>query len=118
MRAETDNDLAEKSEIYNIEILPQKVRVRGAESVVKSLAYISTERIRLEGKSENFTAQQVPLNIITPNVTALDTAVNVVFKIGELRKERTFIVNPKPKMDEKSPCDSLRTVFDNGKYQT
>lgn len=95
VRAETDNDLAEKSEIYRSDILPQKVRVRGAESVVKSLAYISTERIRLEGKSEDFTAQQVPLNIITPNVTALDTAVNVVFKIGELRKERTFIVNSK-----------------------
>lgn len=95
VRAETDNDLAEKSEIYNVAVLPQKVRVRGAESVVKSLAYISTDRIRLEGKSEDYAAQQVPLNIITPNVTALDTAVDVVFKIGELRKERTFLVNAK-----------------------
>ncbi len=95
VRAETDSDLAEKTEIYNIAVIPQKVRVRGAESVIKSLAYISTERIKLEGKSENFTVQQVPLNIITPNITALDTAVDVVFKIGELRKERTFIVNAK-----------------------
>ncbi|MEO6590283.1 MAG: CdaR family protein [Pyrinomonadaceae bacterium] len=101
VRAETDNDLADKMEIYRTDILPQKVRVRGAESVLRSLAYISTERIRLEGKSEDFTAQQVPLNIITPNVTALDTAVNVVFKIGELRKERTFIVNAKAGNDTK-----------------
>jgi YbbR domain-containing protein len=95
VRAETDNNLADKHEIYNVAVIPQRVRVRGAESVVNSLAYISTERVRLEDRSEDFTAQQVPLNIITPNITALDTAVDVVFKIGELRKERTFIVNTK-----------------------
>lgn len=95
VRAETDNDLAEKAEIYSVVVYPQKVRVRGAESVVKSLSYISTDRIKLDGKSENFTAQQVPLNIVTPNITALDTAVNADFKIGEVRKERTFIVNAK-----------------------
>jgi hypothetical protein len=95
VRAETDNNLADKHEIYNVAVIPQRVRVRGAESVVNSLAYISTERINLEDRSEDFTAQQVPLNIITPNITALDTAVDVVFKIGELRKERTFIVNAK-----------------------
>lgn len=95
VRAEYDNDTADKYEIYNVLVYPQKVRVRGAESVVKSLSYISTDRIKLDGKGENFTAQQVPLNIITPNVSALDTAVNVDFKIGEFRKERTFIVNAK-----------------------
>lgn len=95
VRAETDDNLADKYEIYNIAVIPQKVRVRGAESVVRSLAYISTERIRLEDKNQDFTAQQVPLNIVARNVTALDTAVDVVFKIGELRKERTFIVNAK-----------------------
>lgn len=95
VRAETDGDLPDKSEIYNVAVLPQKVRVRGAESVVRSLAYISTERIKMENRSEDFTIQQVPLNIITPNITALDTAVDVVFKIGELRKERTFIVDSK-----------------------
>jgi hypothetical protein len=95
VRAETDGNLADKYEIYNLAVLPQKVRVRGAESVIRSLAYISTERIKMENRSEDFTAQQIPLNIITPNITALDTAVDVVFKIGELRKERTFIVNAK-----------------------
>jgi hypothetical protein len=95
VRAETDNDLAEKAEIYSIAAVPQKVRVRGAESIVRSLAYISTDRIRLEGKSADYTAQQVPLNIVTPNVTALDTAVDVLIRIGELRKERTFNVTAK-----------------------
>jgi YbbR domain-containing protein len=95
VRAESDGNLAEKYEIYNIAVLPQRVRVRGAESVIRSLAYISTERIKMENRGEDYTAQQVPLNIITPNITALDTAVDVVFKIGELRKERTFIVNAK-----------------------
>lgn len=93
VRAESDGNVADRYEIYHLSVIPQRVRVRGAESVVNSLAYISTERIRLEDRSEDFTAQQVPLNIITPNVTALDTTVDVVFKIGELRKERTFIVN-------------------------
>lgn len=100
VRAETDNDIAEKSEIYNIASVPLRVRVRGAESIVRSLSYISTDRIRLDGKGEDFTAQQVPLNIVTPNVTALDTAVDVIFKIGEFRKERTFTVNAKA--DEKT----------------
>lgn len=95
VRAETDGDISDKSEIYSVAVAPPRVRVRGAESIVRSLAYISTDRVRLDGKSEDFTAQQVPLNIITPNVTALDTAVDVAFKIGELRKERTFIVNAK-----------------------
>lgn len=95
VRAETNGDLADKSEIYNVAVLPQKVRVRGAESIVRTLAYISTDRIEMENKSEDFTVQQVPLNIVTPNITALDTAVDVVFKIGELRKERTFIVDAK-----------------------
>ena len=95
VRADTDGDLADKYEIYNIAVLPQKIRVRGAESIVRSLDSISTDRIRLENKSEDFTVQQVPLNIVTPNITALDTAVDVVFKIGEMRKERTFIVNAK-----------------------
>ncbi|MGI9056759.1 MAG: CdaR family protein [Pyrinomonadaceae bacterium] len=95
VRAETDSNLDDKYEVYNVAVLPQKVRVRGAESVVRTLAYISTERIKMENKSENFTVQQVPLNIITPNITALDTAVEVVFKIGEFRKERTFIVDAK-----------------------
>lgn len=95
VRAETDNDISDKSEIYSVAALPPRVRVRGAESVVRSLAYISTDRIRLDGKTADFTAQQVPLNIITPNVTALDTAVDVAFRIGELRKDRTFVVNAK-----------------------
>ena len=116
VRAETDNNLSEKYEIYNVAVMPQRVRVRGAESVVRSLAYISTERISMENRNENFVAQQVPLNIITPNVTALDTAVNVDFKIGEFRKERTFIVDARAGESTKKVKVILygpRSIMDN-----
>ena len=66
VRAETDGNIKDGFEIYNIAVLPPKVRVRGAESIVKSLDSVSTDRIKLEKRSEDFTAQQVPLNVVSP----------------------------------------------------
>lgn len=116
VRAETDGNIKDGFEIYNIAVLPPKVRVRGAESIVKSLDSVSTDRIKLEKRSEDFTAQQVPLNVVSPNITALDTAVDVVFKIGELRIERLFIVNAKSGDENKKVTVILygpRSILDN-----
>ena len=92
VKAETEGSVADGFEIYNQTILPQKVRVRGPESFIKSLDFVSTEKINLENRKQDFTAQQVPINIVNPKATVLDTVVDVVFKVGEKRIERLFIV--------------------------
>ncbi|MCA1625489.1 MAG: hypothetical protein LC768_11885 [Acidobacteria bacterium] len=92
VKAETEGNVADGFEIYNQTILPQKVRVRGPESFIKSLDFVSTEKINLENQKQDFTARQVPINIVNPKATVLDTVVDVAFKIGEKRIERVFIV--------------------------
>ncbi|CAN5831424.1 CdaR family protein [soil metagenome] len=92
VKADTQGSVAEGFEIYNVAVLPGKVRVRGPESFINSLDFVSTEKIDFENRSENFTARQVDLNVVTPKTTLIDTVVDVVFNIGEKRIERLFIV--------------------------
>lgn len=92
VKADTQGSVAEGFEIYNVAVLPDKVRVRGPESFINSLDFVSTEKIDVENRSENFTARQVDLNVVTPKTTLIDTVVDVVFNIGEKRIERLFIV--------------------------
>jgi hypothetical protein len=92
VKPEIEGSPAEGFEIYSQTVVPAKVRVRGAESFVKSLDSISTERINIEDQRENFTVRQIGLNVANPNVTVLDGIVDVVFRIGEKRVERMFIV--------------------------
>lgn len=92
VKPETEGNLPDNYEIYSEAVVPERVRVRGAESAVKNLDSISTEKISIEGRKGDFTAQQVGLNISNPNVTVLDGIVDVFFRIGEKRGERTFAV--------------------------
>jgi YbbR domain-containing protein len=92
VQAVTEGAVAEGLEIYNKTVSPAKVRVRGPESFVKSLDSVSTEKINLESRQENFIVRQVALNVVNPKVTVLDAAVEVSFKIGEKRTEKTFTV--------------------------
>lgn len=90
VRAETQGSLTEGFEIYNTVVLPQKVRVRAPLSFIKSLEFVSTEKINIENRNADFTAQKVSLNIVNPKVTLFDSVVDVTFRIGEKRIERTF----------------------------
>lgn len=92
VKVETEGNVAEGFEIYRTDVVPAKVRVRGAESFVKSLDSISTEKVNIEGLKENYSPRQIGLNIVNPKVTLLDTIVDVNFKIGEKRAERIFVV--------------------------
>ena len=92
VKAETEGAVAENYEIYSRTISPIKVRVRGPESFIKSLDSISTEKINLENRSEDFTVRQVALNVVNPKVTLLDTVVDVNFRVGEKRIERMFTI--------------------------
>jgi len=95
VKAETEGSVAENFEIYSQTVLPQNVRVRGPKSFVVSLDSVSTEKINLDNRETNFTARQVEINLVNPKVTLLDTVVDVYFKIGEKRTEKTFLVRVK-----------------------
>lgn len=93
VKAETENNLPEGFEIYGVAVVPQTVKARGPSSYINSIDYISTEKIDLKDHQTDFTAQQVPLNLVNPKITVIDeTVVDVFFRIGERRVERLFIV--------------------------
>lgn len=102
VKAETEGALPEDYEIYSSSAVPQTVRVSGPESFVRPLESISTEKINVEAKQENFTAQQVSLNPVNPRVRLVNTTVvDVFFRIGERRVEKTFIVTAKTETGER-----------------
>ncbi|MDQ3323381.1 MAG: CdaR family protein [Acidobacteriota bacterium] len=102
VKAETEGTVAENFEIYNQTVVPQKVRVRGPASFVKSLDSASTEKINIENRTADFNARQVELNLVNPKVTLLDTVVDVIFKIGENRIERLFLIPVKNENQNKT----------------
>lgn len=89
VKVETEGDVAEGSEIYARTASPARIRVRGPASFIKTLTMVSTEKIDIQGLGADFTAKQVALNIANPKAVALDRFVDVVFRIGEKRVERT-----------------------------
>ncbi|MDQ3800155.1 MAG: CdaR family protein [Acidobacteriota bacterium] len=92
VKPETEGALPDGFEVYAQAVNPAKVRVRGPESIVKSLDSISTEKILVDNRTEDFTQRQVGLNVVNPKITVLDTIVEVTFRIGEKRTERLFVV--------------------------
>lgn len=116
VKAETEGNVADGFEIYSQTVIPAKVRVRGAESVVRSLDSIMTEKINVENRREDFIARQVGLNVVNPNVTVLDGIVEVAFKIGEKRAERIMIVTVNTEHENKKAMVVLygaHTILEN-----
>lgn len=116
VKPETEGSVADGFEIYSQQVLPANVRVRGAESVVRQLDAVTTEKINLDNRNEDFTAHQVGVNIVNPNVTVLDGIVDVAFKIGEKRIERSFNVPVKTDAGVKKVAVILfgaRSVLEN-----
>lgn len=121
VRPEIESGVADGYEIYSAVALPQKVRVRGPESFVKSLDFVSTEKINVENKQADFNVQQVPLNVVNPKVTLLDAVVDVVFRIGERRIERLFIVPVQSETEGKTATVVLygpRSLLNNLRQDT
>lgn len=95
IKAETEGNLPEGFELLGTNILPAKVRVRGAESFVKSLDSVSTEKISIEGLKEPLYARQIGVNVVNPRITPIDTLVDVNLRIGEKQIEKSFSVSAK-----------------------
>ena len=92
VRAETSGDTAANFEIYSRTTTPARVKVRGPESLVKSLDSIATEKIDVTGRSADFVARGVALAATNSKAAIQDSTVDVTFRIGEKRIERTFTV--------------------------
>lgn len=90
VKAETNGSIATGYEIYSTTVLPPLTRVRGPESIVKTLDHAQTERIDVTGKTESFTARQIAVTSPNQKAAVLNTVVDVFFKIGERRIERSF----------------------------
>jgi hypothetical protein len=101
VKIETEGSVADGFEIYSAVVSPPKVRVRGPESYIKSLDSILTEKINIDDRQRDFTAQQVSLNVVNPKATLLDAGVDVAFRIGEKRLERLFLVPVQSENGEK-----------------
>ncbi|HJS52104.1 MAG TPA: CdaR family protein [Pyrinomonadaceae bacterium] len=92
VKVETTGKLPEGLELYSQTVVPARVRIRGPQSYTKDLAQILTEKIDLTDRREDFIARQTPLSVDNSNAALLDSVVDVLFRIGEKRIERTFSV--------------------------
>lgn len=93
VRVETQGSVKNGSEVYSETVQPATVRIRGPVSYVRGLPSVPTEKIDLSGRDEDFTARQVRIaSLSNENATALESLVDVNFRVGETRVERTLTV--------------------------
>lgn len=107
VKPDIEGSLAEGLEVYDVVVVPARVRVRGAESFIKSLDSISTEPVNLGDRKESFVASQVGLNVVNPKITLLDAIVDVNVRVGEKRIERIFTVPIKTEVESESKRASV-----------
>lgn len=88
----TDGRLPDGFEVYAETVNPQKIRVRGPANLMRALSSVTTDKVDLTNKNADFTARQVSVNVSNPKAVLLETVVDVSFRIGEKRVERTFQV--------------------------
>lgn len=79
-------------EIYDTTVVPEKIRVRGPASLVKTLDFVETDKIDVSDKKTDFTARQIPVSSGNAKTAVLNTVVDVYFRIGEKRIERSFTI--------------------------
>jgi hypothetical protein len=89
VKPETERSVPDGFQVYGEPVVvPQKVKVRGPASFMKTLEFVSTEKVGLENRTSDFTAKQVAVTVSNPKARVLDGVVDVIFRIGEKRGER------------------------------
>lgn len=78
-----EGKLPDGYELVGTEARPQRVRVRGPESVVEGLNKAPTETVLLDGKTASFVAQQIAIDLPDHRLVPLDAVVDVIVRIGE-----------------------------------
>ncbi|MBC7900110.1 MAG: hypothetical protein H7070_08660 [Saprospiraceae bacterium] len=119
VKAETEGELPDGFELYGQTVLPQKVRVRGPASFIRSLNTVPTEKISLTDHDTDFTVKQIPISVSNPKTTLLETVVDVSFRIGEKRIERIFLVPVKDQPGKKAAVVLFgpKSLFDGVKAE-
>lgn len=92
VKVNADGEPAAGYEIYTSNAVPPRIRVRGPASFMKKLDFVETDKIDLTGKNGEFTAKQIPVTVSNPKAAVLNTVVDVYFRIGEKRVERSFSI--------------------------
>jgi len=93
VRVETQGDVKNGMEVYSEVAQPATVRIRGPLTFIRGLSSIPTEKIDIAGREGDFTARQVRIAPLSnENATVLESFVDVNFRVGENRIERTFTV--------------------------
>jgi YbbR domain-containing protein len=97
VKAETTGSVPEGMEIYEetVRVVPQKIRVRGPASYMKTLEFVSTEKIDVENKSGDLIAKQVAVTVSNPKVRLQEVVADVAFYIGEKRVAKTLSIPAK-----------------------
>lgn len=88
----TEGQVADGFEVYEQTVTPASVRVRGPANLMRALASVSTEKIDLTNRSGDFTARQITVTVSNPKASLIEPLVDVAFRIGEKRIERSFSV--------------------------
>jgi YbbR domain-containing protein len=93
VRVETQGTVPHGMEVYAETVSPAKIRVRGPASFLRTLTGVSTDKVDLADKNADFTARQVRIAPLSnENATPLDSFVDVNFRIGETRIEKSFTI--------------------------
>jgi len=79
-------------EVIDWQIIPETVKIGGAESQVRDITEVSTESVRLADRTESF-SEQVAIDIGSPSLTISDDIIRkgkvmLTVNIGESQKER------------------------------
>ncbi len=94
VKAVTDGVLPAGLELYGEpSAIPARVLIQGPSKLIASVDQLLTERISLTDRKQDFVARQIPVSSANNKVTINNTVVDVSFKIGEKRIERSVSVN-------------------------
>ena len=107
VRVEIQGKPAEGFEIYTQTVLPQKVRVRGPAGYLRTLEFISTDPISVEGKKDDLIAKQLPIGVSNSKSIIFNTVVDVMIRIGEKRREQTYLLPASQQTGEKKAAVTL-----------
>jgi YbbR domain-containing protein len=92
VQAATTGQPAGGYEVYSTAINPAKVRVRGPESYISTLASVPAGPVDINDAKSDITVRQVPVSLANSKAAVFNTVVDVTVEIGEKRIERTFSV--------------------------
>ena len=92
VKSQWKGSLPDGYEIYGTTAVPAKIRVRGPVSFMSNLDHVETAPIDITGKTSDFVAKQISVSAGNAKASVLNTVVDVIFRIGEKRVERTLTV--------------------------